>query len=262
MRHHHLAPSLLICGILLLMFGVGTLLPGAALAQQDPVPAPSPRPPIEFTEQSSGGRGEQSSGGRGESSAPNRSAIPGHIGGTVIDVVSSAPVPGMPVRVGDNVVTTDQNGNYGVWVSPGTYLVNVAPASEQGAVVDGPATVVVEPETSVIQHLRVALPVPDVKAAEPAPAVEEVPVEAPRRLPRTSDAADMTWLWVSFGILLIGAGVVLGMLPVGRRALATSAAGIAHLSNQALLQKLLSERPATRSAQDDALLRELLESQE
>lgn len=123
MRHHHLAPSLLICGILLLMFGVGTLLPGAALAQQDPVPAPSPRPPIEFT--------EQSSGGRGESSAPNRSAIPGHIGGTVIDIVSSAPVPGMPVRVGDNVVTTDQNGNYGVWVSPGTYLVNVAPAQSR-----------------------------------------------------------------------------------------------------------------------------------
>lgn len=250
MRHHHLSPSFLICGILLLMFGIGTLLPGAALAQQDPVPAPSPRPAVQFTEQSSGGG----------SSAPDRSAIPGHIGGTVIDVVSSAPVPGIPVRVGDNVVITDQDGNYGIWVSPGTYLVNVAPAPEQGTIVDGPATVVVEPETPVIQHLRVALPVPDVKAAEPT--VEEVPVAAPRRLPRTNDAADVTWLWVSFGILLIGAGVVLGMLPAGRRALATSAAGIAQLSNQALLQRLLSERPAKRSAQDDALLRELLESQE
>lgn len=249
MRHHHLSTTFLICGALLLIVGISALLPGAALAQQDPVPAPSPRPALQFTEQSSGG-----------SSAPDRSAIPGHIGGTVIDVVSSAPVPGMPVRVGDNIVFTDQDGNYGIWVSPGTYLVNVAPAPEQGAVVDGPATVVVEPETPVIQHLRVALPVPDVKAAEPA--VEEVPVEAPRRLPRTNDAADVTWVWVSFGILLIGAGVVLGMLPAGRRVLSTSAAGIAQMSNQAFLQKLLSERPAKRSTQDDALLRELLESQE
>lgn len=253
--HRHYLSSFLICGILLLMFGIGTLLPGAALAQQDPLPAPSPRPAVQFTEQSSGG----------ESSAPDRSAIPGHIGGTVIDVISSAPVPGMPVRIGDNVVITDQNGNYGIWVSPGTYLVNVAPAPGQGTIVDGPATVVVQPETPVIQHLRVALPIPEVKAAEPAvveAAPVEAPVEAPRRLPRTNDAADVTWVWVSFGILLIGAGVVLGMLPAGRRALATSAAGIAHLSNQALLQKLLSERLTTRSAPDDELLKKLLESKE
>lgn len=248
--HRHYVSSFLICGVLLLMFGIGTLLPGAALAQQDPLPAPSPRPAVQFTEQSSGGG----------SSAPDRSAIPGHIGGTVIDVVSSAPVPGMPVRVGDNVVITDRDGNYGIWVSPGTYLVNVAPAPGQGTIVDGPATVIVQPETPVIQHLRVALPIPEVKASEPV--VEEAPIEAPRRLPRTNDAAEVTWVWVSFGILLIGAGVVLGMLPAGRRALATSTAGVAQLSNQALLQKLLSERPAKRSAQDDALLRELLESQE
>lgn len=250
MRQHHRSPLFLICGVLLLMFGIGTLLPGAVFAQQDPLPAPSPRPAVEFTEQSSGGG----------SSAPDRSAIPGHIGGTVIDVVSSAPVPGMPVRVGDNVVTTDRDGNYGIWVSPGTYLVNVAPAPGQGTIVDGPATVVVQPETAVIQHLRVALPIPEVKASEPV--VEEASVEAPRRLPRTNDTADVTWLWVSFGILLIGAGVGLGMLPAGRRVLATSAAGIAHLSNQALLQKLLSEQPTNHSAQDDALLRKLLESQE
>ncbi|MGB9751308.1 carboxypeptidase regulatory-like domain-containing protein [Roseiflexus castenholzii] len=248
MSRQHLSPSFLICGVLLLMVGLSAMLPGAARAQQDPVPAPSPRPAIQFTEQSSGGG----------SSAPDHSAIPGHIGGTVIDVVSSAPVPGLPVRIGDNVVFTDQDGNYGIWVSPGTYLVNVAPAPEQGTVVDGPAAVVVEPETSVIQHLRVALPVPDVKAAE---SPVEAPVEAPRRLPRTNDPSDVTWVWVSFGILLIGAGIGLGMLPAGRRALATSAAGIAHLSNQALLQKLLSERPS-RSTKDDALLRELLESQE
>ncbi|MDW8214081.1 MAG: carboxypeptidase regulatory-like domain-containing protein, partial [Roseiflexaceae bacterium] len=83
-----------------------------------------------------------------------------------------------------------------------------------------------------------------------------------RRLPRTNDAADVTWLWASFGILLIGAGVGLGMLPAGRRVLATGAARIAHLNNQALLQKLLSEQPNNNSAQDDALLRKLLESQE
>ncbi len=249
MCRHHLSTSLLICGALLLVFGISALLPGAALAQQDPVPAPSPRPAVQFTEQSSGG-----------SSAPDRSAIPGHIGGTVIDIVSSAPVPGMPVRVGDNIVTTDQDGNYGIWVSAGTYLVNVAPAPGQGMVVDGPMTVIVEPETPVIQHLRVALPTPEVQAVEPA--VEEPVIEAPRRLPRTNDAADPAWLWVSLGILLIGAGIGLGMLPAGRRALATGAAGVAQLSNQALLRKLLHEQPSNRSSEDEALLRELLESQE
>lgn len=250
MRHCHLLSSFLVCCVLLLTFGIGTLLPGAALAQQDPLPAPSPRPAVQFIEQSSGDG----------SSAPDRSAIPGHIGGTVIDVISNAPVPGMPVRVGDSIVVTDQNGNYGIWVVPGTYLVNVAPAPGRGTIVDGPATVVVQPETSVVQHLRVALPIPEVRAVEPA--VADAPAEAPRRLPRTNDAADVSWVWVSLGILFIGVGVGLGMLPVGRRALATGAVGIAHLSNQALLQKLLSERPTTRSVQDDALLRKLLELQE
>jgi hypothetical protein len=178
----------------------------------------------------------------------------------VIDVVSSAPVPGMPVRIGDNIVTTDQNGNYGIWVSPGTYLVNVAPAPGQGDVVDGPMTVVVEPATPVIQHLRVALPARQAPAAEPAPVVEAAPVEAPRRLPRTNDAADRAWLWVSFGIMLIGGGIALSLLPSSRRALAARAAEVAHLSNQALLRQLLHERPTPHREKDEELLRKLLDS--
>ncbi|WP_448543316.1 carboxypeptidase-like regulatory domain-containing protein [Roseiflexus sp.] len=249
MRLRHISTSLIFCGVMLLMAGLSALLPGAAFAQQDPLPAPSPRPAVEFTEQSSGG-----------GSAPDRSAIPGHIGGTVIDVVSSAPVPGMPVRIGDNIVTTDQDGNYGIWVSPGTYLVNVAPAPGQGDVVDGPMTVVVEPETPVIQHLRVALPARQAPAAEPAPVVEAAPVEAPRRLPRTNDAADSAWLWVLSGIMLIGGGIALSMLPSGRRILAARAAEVAHLSNQALLRRLLHERPTPRREKDEELLRKLLDS--
>lgn len=251
MRLRYVSTSFIVCGVMMLVVGMSALLPRAAFAQQDPLPAPSPRPPLEFTEQSSGG---------GERAAPDRSAIPGHIGGTVIDIVSSAPVPGMPVRVGDNIVTTDQDGNYGIWVLPGAYLVNVAPAPGQGDVVDGPMTVVVEPETPVIQHLRVALPAPQAPAAEPAPVVEAAPVEAPRRLPRTNDAADSAWLWVSFGIMLIGGGIALSMLPSSRRALAARAAEVAHLSNQALLRRLLHERPTPRREQDEELLRKLLDS--
>jgi len=249
MRLRHVSTSLIVCGVMLLIAGLSALLPGAAFAQQDPLPAPSPRPAVEFTEQSSGG-----------GSAPDRSAIPGHIGGTVIDVVSSAPVPGMPVRIGDNIVTTDQDGNYGIWVSPGTYLVNVAPAPGQGDVVDGPMTVVVEPETPVIQHLRVALPVRQAPAAEPAPVVEAAPVEAPRRLPRTNDAADSAWLWVLSGIMLMSSGIALSMLPSGRRILAARATEVAHLSNQALLRRLLHERPTPRREKDEELLRKLLDS--
>ncbi len=249
MRLRHVSTSLIFCGVMLLMAGLSALLPGAAFAQQDPLPAPSPRPAVEFTEQSSGG-----------GSAPDRSAIPGHIGGTVIDVVSSAPVPGMPVRIGDNIVTTDQDGNYGIWVSPGTYLVNVAPAPGQGDVVDGPMTVVVEPETPVIQHLRVALPARQAPAAEPAPVVEAAPVEAPRRLPRTNDAADSAWLWVLSGIMLMSSGIALSMLPSGRRILVARAAEVAHLRNQALLRRLLHERPTPRREKDEELLRKLLDS--
>jgi len=249
MRLRHVSTSLIVCGVMLLIAGLSALLPGAAFAQQDPLPAPSPRPAVEFTEQSSGG-----------GSAPDRSAIPGHIGGTVIDVVSSAPVPGMPVRIGDNIVTTDQDGNYGIWVSPGTYLVNVAPAPGQGDVVDGPMAVVVEPETPVIQHLRVALPVRQAPAAEPAPVVEAAPVEAPRRLPRTNDAADSAWLWVLSGIMLMSSGIALSMLPSGRRILAARATEVAHLSNQALLRRLLHERPTPRREKDEELLRKLLDS--
>ena len=249
MRLRHVSTSLIVCGVMLLIAGLSALLPGAAFAQQDPLPAPSPRPAVEFTEQSSGG-----------GSAPDRSAIPGHIGGTVIDVVSSAPVPGMPVRIGDNIVTTDQDGNYGIWVSPGTYLVNVAPAPGQGDVVDGPMTVVVEPETPVIQHLRVALPARQAPAAEPAPVVEAAPVEAPRRLPRTNDAADSAWLWVLSGIMLMSSGIALSMLPSGRRILAARATEVAHLSNQALLRRLLHERPTPRREKDEELLRKLLDS--
>ncbi len=249
MRLCHVSTSLVVCGMMLLMAGISALLPDAAFAQQDPLPAPSPRPALEFIEQSRGG-----------GSAPDRSAIPGHIGGTVIDVVSGAPVPGMPVRVGDNIVTTDQDGNYGIWVLPGAYLVNVAPAPGQGDVVDGPMTVVVEPETPVIQHLRVALPALQAPAAEPASVVEAAPVEAPRRLPRTNDAADSAWLWVSLGIMLIGGGIALSMLPSSRRALAARAAEVAHLSNQALLRRLLHERPTPRREQDEELLRKLLDS--
>jgi hypothetical protein len=249
MRLRHVSTSLIFCGVMLLMAGLSALLPGAAFAQQDPLPAPSPRPAVEFTEQSSGG-----------GSAPDRSAIPGHIGGTVIDVVSSAPVPGMPVRIGDNIVTTDQDGNYGIWVSPGTYLVNVAPAPGQGDVVDGPMTVVVEPATPVIQHLRVALPARQAPAAEPAPVVEAAPVEAPRRLPRTNDAADSAWLWVLSGIMLMSSGIALSVLPSGRRILAARAAEVAHLSNQALLRRLLHERPTPRREKDEELLRKLLDS--
>ncbi|MBO9335772.1 MAG: carboxypeptidase regulatory-like domain-containing protein [Roseiflexus sp.] len=249
MRLCNVSTSLIVCGVMLLTAGISALLPGAAFAQQDPLPAPSPRPAVEFTEQNRGG-----------GSVPDRSAIPGHIGGTVIDVVSSAPVPGMPVRIGDNIVTTDQNGNYGIWVSPGTYLVNVAPAPGQGDVVDGPMTVVVKPETPVIQHLRVALPTRRAPAAEPAPVVEAAPVEAPRRLPRTNDAADGAWLWVSFGIMLIGGGIALSLLPSSRRALAARAAEVAHLSNQALLRQLLHERPTPHREKDEELLRKLLDS--
>ncbi|MGQ9894702.1 MAG: carboxypeptidase-like regulatory domain-containing protein [Roseiflexus sp.] len=249
MRLRYVSTSFIVCGVMMLVVGMSALLPRAAFAQQDPLPAPSPRPAVEFTEQSSGG-----------GSAPDRSAIPGHIGGTVIDIVSSAPVPGMPVRVGDNIVTTDQDGNYGIWVLPGTYLVNVAPAPGQGDVVDGPMTVVVEPETPVIQHLRVALPAPKAPAAEPAPVVEAAPVEAPRRLPRTNDTAHGVWLWIVSGIMLIGGGIALSMLPSGRRAIAARAAQVAHMSNQALLRQLLHERLTPRREKDDELLRKLLDS--
>lgn len=209
MRRQYLSTVLLVCGMLLLASGMSALMPGMAHAQQGPVAAPSPRPTLPSDDD-------------GAATPPDRSRIPGHIGGTVIDVFSGAPVPGMPVWVGNTIVVTDQNGNYGIWVLPGSYLVNVAPSAGQGTTVDGPSTVVVGPETSVVQHLRVALPQPATPVAavaeRPAPAPVQEEVVIPVSLPRTGDgrAVDV-WLWMSLGILCIGAGLGLSVLSARSR---------------------------------------------
>lgn len=250
MRLRLVSSAIMALGALLLMFGFGALLPDVALAQQEPVLQPSPRPAVQFSGQAGG---DASSG---------QATVPGHITGTVIDSISGAPVPGMPVKVGDLLLFSDQNGNYDTWLAAGTYIVNVAPAPEQGTVVDEARIVDVQPDTVTIQHLRVALPAPIIVA----PAAEEQPVAAapeaaPRRLPRTNDTADAAWLWIALGAVMVVLGLAMGVWPAGRRMLASGAraSGMAQLSDSALLRSLLRERPSARVEQDDELLRKLLE---
>ncbi len=250
MRLRHISSALIALGAFLLMLGFSALLPDVALAQQEPVLQPSPRPAVQF------------SGQPGSDASSGQATAPGHITGTVIDSVSGAPVPGMPVMVGDLVLFSDQNGNYDTWLAAGTYIVNVAPAPEQGTVVDEARIVDVQPDTVTIQHLRVALPSPVIVA----PAAEEVPVAtapeaAPRRLPRTNDAPDAAWLWIAVGSIMVVLGLAIGVWPAGRRMLASGvrASGVAQLSDSVLLQGLLCERPVARAEQDDELLRKLLD---
>lgn len=249
MRLRFVSVSLMVLGALFLMTGFGFLMPGAAYAQE-PLPQPSPRPAVQFVDQDA-------------DNSSSRAASAGHITGTVIDSASGAPVAGMPVLVGELQLVTDANGNYDTWLAQGTYLVNVAPAAGQGAVVDQPMLVTILPDTVTIQHLRVALvapAVPEAVAVE-AVAVEAVAVEvaqapiAPARLPRTNDAANSAWLWVVLGVILMAFGFGLGAWPAGRRMLFAGT----RLNDHALLAALLHERPASRKLRDDELLKKLLE---
>lgn len=161
--------------------------PAGALAQTLP-----PRPSVTAT--------PKPAGHSGSGSAPSATA---RVAGTVIELNSGAPAPGVAVMVGAHTLTTDANGNYDLGGLPaGTYQIALILAAEQGTPAQGPVTIALGAGATVIQHLGFRAPA--APAATPTAALAAV--VRPAELPRTAGATDHAWL----ALLLVAALISLG----------------------------------------------------
>jgi hypothetical protein len=252
MLRRKIGTTLAACGMIMMLFGFSAM-PAQGAVPARPMLQPSPRPPLEPT------------------SSPKELTIAvdqGHITGTVIDLTTGAPMPGVMVNVGGTIVLSDANGNYDRWVPVGTYSVVLALAPEQGAPAQDVMMVTVEPNAGTVQHLNFRSPVAAiVPAATPVAVKEAAPVapEGPKRLPRTGvDVADADgsagWRWLVFGMALLLTGGLVGFGPVlGGRSPALVLR--AHAANSTLLRALLStplRKKARPNAKPDDLLAALL----
>jgi LPXTG-motif cell wall-anchored protein len=149
-------------------------------------------------------------------------AAPGRITGTVIDLTTGAPAPGVPVAVGDDVVLSDGNGNYDrSGLAAESYVVELRLPAGRGEPAQGPITVALRAGETVVQHLafrgpQPAAATPAAPAATPeapAPTAGPVPTPAPTpaTLPRTGGAEPQAALLLAgLALILAGAGVSFG----------------------------------------------------
>ena len=228
-------------GIAMMIFGLSAL-PAQGAGPTHVLLQPSPRPAIDPLKHHRGSAADM-----------------GHITGTVIDQRTGAPVAGITVSVGGDLVTTDANGNYDHWLPVGEYQVALQLVENQGVAQGGAVVVSVLPAVPTVQHLSfrsvapapikpvvapVAAPTVAPAAApaarQPAAQAAKANVGAPKRMPRTAAENNPAWLWLAFGMLLLLAGGVVGFGPVlnGRSAAAVIRR---HAANSQLLQALLSQ---------------------
>jgi LPXTG-motif cell wall-anchored protein len=271
MRWHKIGRILVVCGVLMVTFGVSVLpAQGAETTQsaQQPLLAPSPRPTLGPTRP------------RGDSHAGTAA---GRITGTIIDLTTGAPTPGVQVSVGGTIVTSDANGNYDLWVPVGAYNITLVLSPETGAPDQGAQIVDIAAGQTTVLHLNFHTPLapsatPVAPSATAVPAKPATPVEGrarnrntPRspvtpRLPRTGEQESNAWLWMTFGMLLVMGGVALEYGRKRRLAFATASAGRVRSSydNARLLARLLAanmqhaQPVRARGTESDILLAALL----
>jgi hypothetical protein len=277
-----IAHLLYICGTLMMFVGVSMLpVPSAQARQPDMVPLlqPSPRPTLGPDSKSSDNNSQSTSTGR--------------ITGTIIDLTTGAPTPGIEVNIGGVMILSDSNGNYDLWVAAGPHSVALVLDPSHGTPAQGQQMVDVVAGATVILHLSfssiappTATPLatsvapdaisgsPPVATAEPtatqaAGASADTPPRsasvAHTRLPRTSEEPSSAWTWIALGMFLLLGGVA---LELGRNRLSPLLAGAARsvpgYENARLLAALLARRvdmhlpETTRTTQDELLLSALL----
>src|SRR5262245_56924591 len=127
MRRSYVSAILFAAGLCLLVAGVTSGLGNTPQAHAQPRPTLTPMPPTPTAVR-----------------PPTRTPAPrdhdkqqpaatGRITGTVIDLTSGAPAPGISVMVGEVTVTSDANGNYDrTSLPPGSYPVALMLAEGQG----------------------------------------------------------------------------------------------------------------------------------
>ncbi len=259
MQRRMISYSMMICGVLAMVIGF-SLLPSPSPSTAAPALQPSPRPtlpPVTILP------------------ASEPTPVPmGRVTGTIIDLRTSAPAPGIAVQIGDAVVYSDTNGNYDRWVESGFYSVTLQLTADQGAPGQPPLAIAVGPGDTVVAHLFFTSPsavetiapptIEEVPTAVVLPVLPEAPVSIPPKLPFTGVDAEETaqssqqpaylprtatpipfnaQFWFALGLLLLVSGLGLQFWPnqrpsrpARRRRMPT------HRSDEELLRALLMQR--------------------
>ncbi len=140
------------------------------------------------------------------SEEPRREPRLGRIVGTVIDLTTGAPVAGMTVRINDQELLTDTNGNYGREnLMPGTYVVELIVPPERGTSVQGAIPITLPEGETARQDLAFRSPA---RVAAPEPSGDAAPVPPPATLPATGASNEAPWMAV-LGMILLAGGVLI-----------------------------------------------------
>ncbi|HEU4323343.1 MAG TPA: hypothetical protein VFS21_09365 [Roseiflexaceae bacterium] len=215
-RRRVFGAMLMLVGALIVTLAIGSIPAQAEPTAFQAVPSPRPAlPPVDEDE-------------------PTAEPEAGHITGTVIEQTSGAPASGINVNVGGVIVSSDANGNYDRWVSPGVYTVTLSLRPEQGEALQGPKQVEVAPAGRTVQHLAFrALQATAVPTSAPGATAAPVPTATmtmPTRLPRTANAdAGNVLLWIPMGLLLLMLGGLVSFAPPRSRVALTSEQLLARL---------------------------------
>ena len=251
MLRRKISTTLLVCGALLVLSGL-TTWPAEGAVPARPLAQPSPRPTLNPTATSAAPTATAvGPSGESKSHAHDASSQPGRITGTIIELNSGAPTPGIAVNVGGVMVSSDANGNYDHWLAPGSYQVALALAPEQGTPAQGPQTVDLAPGGTVVLHLSFRGPLPTTTPAPTAatPAIAGgTSAHPPTRLPVTGEQPRSAWLWLLIGAMLLAMGGALEIRGARVRALLPASA---HRFSRAMKVEQI-RRPAERAREDDS----------
>lgn len=183
-----IAAALMLAGAWLLLWSIGLFSASPRLAQAQGLP---PRPTLTPVATSVVTLEE-----------PRREPRLGRIVGTVIDLTTGAPAAEMTVRINDQALTTDANGNYGREnLTPGTYVVELIVPPERGTPAQSAITITLPEGETARQDLAFRSP-----STAPAQGLAEHAVpETPPALPVTGAADDATWM-AALGMMLLAGG--------------------------------------------------------
>lgn len=172
----------------------------------------------------------------GNNNDNDSSGAPGRIVGTVINLTTGAPAPGIVVQIGHVFATTDANGNYDSReIDPGEYVVELELTAAQGVPAQEPITLILDSGERLVQHLSFQTPVPATATTVPtmvlpSPAPSEptaIPPASPAptgpvMLPDTGASSGAGWLAAALIAGMLALGLILVLASRGRAAYNTA----------------------------------------